>query len=83
VDWLVNVVWSLWSWVMGREATATALVISLCKLLENALLPVNSELLLLELLPLLLLDDVNALLDVATKPPWAGNELIVPYRPKL
>jgi hypothetical protein len=65
---------------MGRVAMATSLVISLCKLLENALLPVNSELLLVELL---VLDDANALLDVATKPPWAGNELIVPYRPKL
>jgi hypothetical protein len=67
---------------MGRVAMATSRVISLCKLLENALLPVNSELLLAELL-LLLLDDVNALLDEATKPPWAGNELIVPCRPKL
>jgi hypothetical protein len=67
VDWLVNVVWSLWSWVMGRVAIATSLVMALCKLLENALVPVNNEL-------------VDA---VAIKPPWAANELIVHFRPKL
>jgi hypothetical protein len=67
VDWLVNVVWSLWSWVMGRVAIATSLVMALWKLLENALAPVNNEL-------------VDA---VAIKPPWAGNELIVHLRPKL
>jgi hypothetical protein len=53
VFWLVNEVWSLVSSVMGREAIATSLVMALCKLLENALVPVNKEL-------------VDA---VATKPP--------------
>jgi hypothetical protein len=67
VDWPVNAVWSLVSSVIGREAIATSLVMALCKLVENALVPVNNEL-------------VDA---VATKPPWAGNELIVHFRPKL
>jgi hypothetical protein len=52
---------------MGRVAMATSLVMALWKLLENALVPVNNE----------LVD------DVATKPPWTGNELIVHFRPKL
>jgi hypothetical protein len=67
VDWLVNAVLSLVSAVMGREAIATSRVMALWKLLENALVPVNNE----------LVD------DVATKPPWTGNELIVHFRSKL
>jgi hypothetical protein len=52
---------------MGRVAIATSFVILLCKLVENALVPVNNEL-------------VDA---VAIIPPWTENELFVHFRPKL